>query len=115
MKYTDEDGEVWELDFYTGIYAWDGSLAIQAWCTEHDEEWGDSYEEYATVTVCLGGPLEERHTFVDVNNCKRLVDALYEEGAFFYTYRYERSGYVEYPEVVWDEEWLKANTKELEQ
>lgn len=107
MKYTDPLGKTHELSFYNSAYIFDNSLAVLAYDSDGSP--------YAHVTVCLGKPIEPLHTLVDVNNCKRLVDALYEEGAFFYTYRYERSGYVEYPEVVWDEEWLKANTKELEQ
>lgn len=78
-----------------------GGLAIQMWCDDGP---------YATLTVNLHPEkCKENCAFIDTNNLgNRILGWLEENGIAHWTYRVERSGYCEYPEVEFDADFLAS-------
>ena len=99
MQYTDQYGETYDLTFVKSEYTL-GGLAIIAYCEDGP---------YATVTVWLDEPVtNERCAYLDTNNCGHLIGWLIKKGYVRQTFRYARSGFCEYPEGMFDEEFLNT-------
>lgn len=91
-----------ELAFSREKYANNDNLAIQAWLVEK----GVVTEPYTTVTVNLS-KRKENHAFIDSNNCPReIIDWLVDNGYAICTFYFERSGYCEYYEYKFTDEFL---------
>lgn len=99
MKYADQYGETYDLTFVKDEYEL-GGLAVIAYCEDGP---------YAVVTTWLPDPVtNERCAYLDTNNCKHLVEWLIDKGYVRQTYRYARSGFCEYPEGMFDDEFLST-------
>lgn len=93
----------YDLEVQVGSYCDNGNLAIQL------ADWTDGEPEpLGVLTVNLGMQMRKDCAFVDVNNLGDGVLAWIEEsGLGKFTGRWERSGYVEYPEVCFDAQKLQ--------
>lgn len=97
MKYIDQWGDEMELTFYRGEYVC-GGTALIAFCDEG---------EYAVPTKWLA-PVMEDQAYMDMNNCKHLVEFMVNEGYLHTTDQYAWSGFCTYPLVNIDREWLES-------
>ena len=89
-KFTDKWGDEMDAYLVRAIYM-DGSLAVEM-VANPDGYW----EEYATLSVNLGMG-DERHAFVDVNNCPWATKFLEDNGLARCMGVGKYSGYCMYP------------------
>lgn len=96
-----------EFRTYEGVYLkirkylMDNSLAIEAWnCKDGC---------IARLTVCLSDPfLRENESYVDTNNCPWVLDFIRKYQLGKESGYVKRSGYCNYPAVIFDMEQLKS-------
>lgn len=89
-KFTDQYGDTMDAYLARGRY-YDGSLAVEMIANG----FGD-WEPWATLTVNLGTG-DERHAFVDTNNCPWATEFLESNGLAHPTGIEMPSGYCTYP------------------
>lgn len=104
MKYTNILGEDCELYFVKSLYADNDTLAIQIM-----DKMEDGDEPFCSLTVNLPESEKGDRQYIDINNCpKEIIDKLLDEKCFTYTGTTTKSGFVTYPEVKFNDEWIKA-------
>ena len=99
----------YEFDFSAMNYAMDDSLAIQVLCKDLEEK-NPYWEPFSTLTVWVA-PVHtsDRCAYVDTNNNpEELITKLEEMGVMSKTGFTVSSGFCDYPEYEFDEEWLKC-------
>ena len=102
-KLKDSWGDIVDITFTKANYEkrYGGGFAIQMWCEDGP---------YATLTVNLyPKKCEKNCAFVDTNNLGfKIVEWLESNGIAEWTYRIERSGFCEYPEMKFNAEFLES-------
>lgn len=94
-----------EIGFSRETYANNGNLCIEAWLVEN----GCFTEPYSRVTVNLTKKCKENHAFIDSNNCpQEIIRWLEENNYVICTYNMEISGYCQYLEYVFSDEFLRS-------
>lgn len=100
--FTGEEVNVW---ITAKRYSKRGEIALQTWCDDGP---------YSTLTVMLPQKPSKNCVFVDVNNNGRgIIKWLEENGIATQTYRWEMSGFCEYPEMELTESFLKEISDEI--
>lgn len=101
-------GKEYKLTFEKNEYVVDGSLAIQILCEDPEDGF---IEPFCTLTTNVGvTPSGENMAYIDVNNVPTdLINELFREKVIKdITMNVVKSGWVTYPEVEFDSEWLNA-------
>lgn len=93
-------------------YANNGNLYIELYCDEdYDDHETPHYEPYASLTVNLW-VLAPRQIAVDINNFPDALDFI-SQNDIWKVISYEASGFVTYPIVQLNDEFVKAHMSEI--
>lgn len=95
------DGRMRQVQLYPLYYEFNRSLGL---CLRTEED-------MLTITCCLDAPQTKNCAYIDVNNCgEAIIKWLEENGLGKVTGQKAQSGFVTYPEFMFDEGVLQENT-----